>query len=403
MTKSMTVESHDEIEVSVVMPCLDEAETLGRCVDKAWAALAVHGITGEVVVADNGSVDGSPQVARGRGARVVHVAAKGYGSALAGGIDAARGRYVIICDADASYDIEGLYPFVRELRQGAELVMGNRFSGGIHEGAMPFLHRYLGNPVLSFLGRLFFKSPVRDFHCGMRGFSKEAINGLRLHTSGMEFASEMVVKATIQGLAIREVPTRLFPDGRSRAPHLRRWRDGWRHLTFMLLFSPRWLFLYPGLFLMAMGAMLGLWLFQGPRHIGGVTLDIHSLLYAAGFFITGFQVLVFALFTKLYAVSEGLHPSGGAMTRIMGSLSLGKGVGAGMVMALLGVMGSAYAVLLWRGTGFGDLDASRMLRWVIPSVTFVVCGVQTVFSSFFLSILQLKQGAFKTADKEGLG
>lgn len=385
-----TVEPRSEVEISVVMPCLNEAATVGACVEKAIATLARHGICGEVVVADNGSSDGSPGVARGAGARVVHVAKRGYGSALAGGIHAARGRYIVMCDCDDSYDIEGLYPFVHALRAGSELVMGNRFAGGIRDGAMPFLHRYLGNPLLSFVGRLLFKSPVRDFHCGMRGFSKASIEGLRLRTTGMEFASEMVVKATIQGLTVAEVPTQLFPDGRPRPPHLRRWRDGWRHLTFMLLFSPRWLFFYPGLVLMALGALLGGWLVSGPRHVGGITLDIHTLLFAAGFFITGFQVLVFALFTKLYAVSEGLHPSGGSVARAMAHLSLAKGVGVGFFLILLGILGAGYALLVWKGTGFGNLDASRVLRWVIPSVTSAICGVQTVFSSFFLAILQLK-------------
>ena len=265
------------MELSIVMPCLNEAETLATCIDKARGFLDRHGIAGEIVIADNGSTDGSQEIAVSRGARVVNVPSKGYGSALMGGIAAARGRYVIMGDADDSYDFTDLMPFVERLRAGDELVMGNRFLGGIEPGAMPPLHKYLGNPVLTWIGRLFFGSPSGDFHCGLRGFDRQAILSLDLQTTGMEFASEMVVRATLQGLRIDEVPTTLSKDGRSRPPHLRSWRDGWRHLRFLLMYSPRWLFLYPGLFLMIVGLLAGAWLLPGPRRIGGVELDIQTL------------------------------------------------------------------------------------------------------------------------------
>ena len=291
------------------MPCLDEAETIAVCVEKAMAYIESRGITGEVLVADNGSSDGSQAIAEGLGARVVAIARKGYGSALLGGIAAARGRYVIMGDADNSYDFSDLDAFVEKLREGCELVMGNRFKGGIASGAMPALHRYLGNPVLTGVGKLFFHSPVGDFHCGLRGFSRQAVQDLGLNATGMEFASEMVVKATLQCLRIAEVPTTLSPDGRSRPPHLRSWRDGWRHLRFLLLFSPRWLFLYPGAVLMALGLASMLWLLPGPQRLGALTLDVHTLVYSAAAIICGFQAIAFSLFTKIYAIDAKLLPA----------------------------------------------------------------------------------------------
>src|ERR1044072_1117161 len=281
----------DRIELSVVMPCLNEAETLPTCIKKAKNALKQLGIHGEIVIADNGSSDGSPEIAANLDARVIHVAEKGYGSALRGGIKAARGKYIIMGDADDSYDFTNLRPFLDKLRAGYELVMGNRFAGGIEPSAMPTLHRYLGNPVLTGIGRLFFRSPCGDFHCGLRGFSKEAIESLDLRTSGMEFASEQVVKASLRKLRIAEVPTTLLLHGFSRPPHLRSWRDGWRHLRFLLLYSPRWLFLYLGLLLMLRGGFTGGWLLVGPRVVDGITFDVHPLLYAALAIIVGYQTV----------------------------------------------------------------------------------------------------------------
>src|SRR5256714_522661 len=295
-------------EVSVLMPCLNEAETLGTCINKAKASLKSLGVNGEVIIADNGSTDGSQEIARSLGARVVNVERRGYGNALMRGIATAHGKYVIMGDADDSYDFTNLGPFLEKLRAGYDLVMGNRFMGGIKPGAMPPLHRYLGNPVLTGIGRIFFKSPAGDFHCGLRGFRREAVLGLDLRTTGMEFASEMVVKSTLHKLRISEVPTALQPDGRSRPPHLRSWSDGWRHLRFLLLYSPRWLFLYPGALLMAAGLVAGLILLQGPVVVAGVGFDAQTLLYTAAAVILGFQAVAFAVFTKVFAISEGLLP-----------------------------------------------------------------------------------------------
>ncbi|HZB29103.1 MAG TPA: glycosyltransferase family 2 protein, partial [Streptosporangiaceae bacterium] len=285
------------MELSVVMPCLNEAETIETCVRKAIGFFEEHGVDGEVVIADNGSTDGSQQLARDAGARVVPVSDKGYGNALMGGIRAAKGRYVVMGDADDSYDFTGLWPFLEQLRDGADLVMGNRFQGGIAPGAMPPLHRYLGNPVLSYIGRLFFGSEIGDFHCGLRAFRKDAVMRLGLQTGGMEFASELVVKATLAKLDIREVPTTLSPDGRSRAPHLNTWRDGWRHLRFLLLYSPRWLFFIPGLVLMTLGLVSGLALSFGPVRIGDVAFDVDTLVAASAILVIGFQAVLFALLT----------------------------------------------------------------------------------------------------------
>ncbi|HUJ71047.1 MAG TPA: glycosyltransferase family 2 protein, partial [Verrucomicrobiae bacterium] len=289
------------VELSIVMPCLNEAETLATCIQKAQQWLAANHVEGEVVVADNGSTDGSREIAARLGAHVEPIATRGYGSALQGGIQAAKGRFIIMGDADDSYDFGNLQPFLDKLREGYELVMGNRFLGGIEPGAMPPLHRYLGNPVLTGIGRLFFRSPCRDFHCGLRGFNREAILKLDLRTTGMEFASEMVVKATLNKLKVTEVPTTLSPDGRSRPPHLRSWRDGWRHLRFLLLYSPRWLFLYPGFGVMLVGLLGGLWLLRGPLTVGNVGFDVQTLLYCAAAVIIGFQAVVFAVFTKIFA------------------------------------------------------------------------------------------------------
>src|SRR5690606_9556550 len=318
-----------DVELTVVMPCLNEAETVATCVRKAVDFMKRHGIDGEVVVADNGSTDGSQQLARDAGARVVHVAEKGYGNALMGGIRAARGKYVIMGDADDSYDFTNLMPFVEQLRDGADLVMGNRFRGGIKPGAMPPLHRYLGNPVLSFIGRLFFGSKVGDFHCGLRGFRRDSILRIGLQTGGMEFASEMVVKATLNGLDVREVPTTLSPDGRSRPPHLRSWRDGWRHLRFLLLYSPRWLFFIPGLVMMSIGLIAGVALTTGPVVIGALAFDVDTLVGAAAMVVIGFQAVLFALFTKVYAAEEGFLPEDRRVRKLVDVISLEKGLVAG--------------------------------------------------------------------------
>src|SRR4029079_2959560 len=343
-------------ELSILMPCLNEAETLEICIKKAQKALEDLNVSGEVIIADNGSTDGSPEIASSLGARVVHVAEKGYGSALQGGIKAARGKYIIMGDADDSYDFTNLGPFLEKLRDGYELVMGNRFKGGIAPNAMPPLHRYLGNPVLTAIGRLFFQSPCGDFHCGLRGFSKNAITRLDLRTTGMEFASEMVVKATLHKLRIAELPTTLSPDGRSSPPHLRTWRDGWRHLRFLLLYSPRWLFLFPGTLLMLAGLVTGALLLIKPRTIGTVTFDVHSLLYSAMAILIGFQSITFALFTKIFAISEGLLPEDPRLNKLFKWITLEVGLVVGSVIVLIGFGGSVYALDFWGERSFGKLN-----------------------------------------------
>ena len=380
----------DPPEVSVVMPCLNEAETVAVCIQKATACLADNGVSGEIIVADNGSTDGSQAIAEAEGARVVPVVTKGYGSALMGGILAARGRFVIMGDADDSYDFSALMPFIEQLRAGSDLVMGNRFKGGIAPGAMPPLHRYIGNPLLSGLGRLFFRCPVGDFHCGLRGFSRAAYDRMKLQTTGMEFAGEMVVKSTLLGLRIAEVPTTLSPDGRSRPPHLRSWRDGWRNLRFMLLFSPRWLFLYPGLLLMLLGLGVGGWLLPETRQLGQAKLDVHTLAYSALAVLLGFQSVLFALYTRSFAHSRGLLLGSPGLNKPYRWLTLEAGLMLGGILMLLGLGGSVSATLGWSETNFGELNPSVVLRQVIPSILALALGVQIVLGSFFLSVLGLE-------------
>ena len=379
------------LELSIVMPCLNEAETLEICIEKAQKSLRELDIAGEVIIADNGSTDGSQAIATRMGARVVPVAAKGYGSALMGGIIAARGVYIIMGDADDSYNFSNLGFFVNKLREGFDLVMGNRFQGGIKPGAMPPLHKYLGNPVLTWVGRLFFASPVGDFHCGLRGFRRDSILKLDLQTTGMEFASEMVVKASVYKLRITEIPTVLSPDGRSRPPHLRTWRDGWRHLRFLLLYSPRWLFLYPGTALMIWGLIVSIWLLPGTQKIGSISFDVHTLLYGAIAIIIGFQAVTFAFFTKVFAISEKFLPEDPKLNKIFRYVTLETGLIVGVTLILIGIVGSFLSLTIWRETAFGSLDPSKTLRLVIPSLTCLTVGLQMVLSSFFLSVLSLKR------------
>jgi glycosyltransferase involved in cell wall biosynthesis len=379
-----------ELELTILMPCLNEAETLETCIEKANKFLASHNVKGEVVIADNGSTDGSQEIARRNGARVVDVPQKGYGSALINGNKAALGKFIIMGDADDSYDFSSLMPFVDKLRSGYELVMGNRFKGGIEKDAMPKLHKYLGNPVLSGIGKLFYKSDINDFHCGLRGFSKEAIIKLDLHTTGMEYASEMVVKATINKLKITEVPTTLSKDGRSRPPHLKSWQDGWRHLKFLLMHSPRWLFLYPGLLLFFVGIIGMSLLLFGPLKIGSIHLDVHTLLYMAISIIVGVQIISFALFTMVYAVQTRLFPKDDKLIRILSAFSLEKGLITGSLLFLGGIILTIFALVIWKEESFSDLNPSHMMRITIPALTLTVIGVQVIFSSFFLSILNIK-------------
>ncbi|MFN2508433.1 MAG: glycosyltransferase family 2 protein [Chthoniobacterales bacterium] len=380
-----------KVEVSVVLPCLDEAETVGICVQKARAWIEATQVRGEVIVADNGSTDSSARLAREAGARVISVPEKGYGSSLMAGINAAAGELIIVADADDSYDLSDLEPFMVKLRAGYDLVIGNRFRGGIKPGAMPALHRYLGNPLLSSVGRLFFHSACGDFHCGLRGFRKAAIEKLDLQTTGMEFASEMVVKAALHGLRVAEVPVILSPAGRTRRSHLRSWRDGWRHLRFLLLYSPRWLFFYPGLGLMIAGLIAGARLLRGPVLIENVAFDVQTLLYAAIAVLAGFQAITFAVFMKAFGMSERLLPRDEKLTKFLRSATLEGGVLIGALLFVAGLGGSIWAVLSWSSHAFGPLDTSKTLRIIVPSATALMLGLQIIFSSFFLSVLGLKR------------
>lgn len=388
-----------EVELSIVMPCLNEAETLARCVAKAQAGLQSAGVRGEVIVADNGSTDGSQAIALQHGARLVPVAAKGYGSALRGGIEAAAGKWIIMGDADDSYDFSRINGFVERFREGYELVMGCRLpvgGGTIAPGAMPWKNRWLGNPVLSFIGRLFFKCPAHDFHCGLRGFTKAAYARMELQTTGMEFASEMVIKATLRSLRITEVPVTLHKDGRSRPPHLKPWRDGWRHLRFMLIYSPRWLFLAPGLLLCVLGAggaaTLVLW---RQLKVGAVVFDVGTLAMTCMATIIGVQAVAFACFTKVFAVAEGLLPPDGKFTQLFRLFTLERGLVFGSLLLLAGLGLLGRALLIWRAAGYGELSYATNLHRLIPATTLIMLGVQIMFSSFFMSVLGLKTASRK--------
>jgi glycosyltransferase involved in cell wall biosynthesis len=380
------------VELTILMPCLDEAATVASCVAKARGFLERSAILGEVLVADNGSTDESRALAAAAGARVILATERGYGGALRAGIEAARGKYVIMGDADESYDFGSLAPFVQKLREGFPLVMGNRFKGGIRPGAMPKLHRYLGNPVLSFVGRVFFRTGVGDFHCGLRGFDRERVQALGLRTSGMEFASELVVKAALADWRIAEVPTTLDPDGRGRPSHLRSWRDGWRHLRFLLLFSPRWLFLYPGIALLTVGIFLTAALYFAPLRIGGAGLDVHTMLYASAASLLGLQLCLFSLFARVSAQNAGLLPRHAALDRLLATFTLERGLALGLAAALAGFVWSAAAFWQWRDTGFGALDPRVVMRDTIPAAALMVGGMEIALASFLLSVLRLNEG-----------
>ena len=373
------------------MPCLNESETLAVCIRKARGALAEHGIAGEVVVADNGSTDGSQAIAEREGARVVHVPVRGYGAALMAGIQAAQSTYVLMGDADDSYDFSHALRFLTPLRAGADLVMGNRFAGGIAPGAMPFLHRYLGNPVLSLIGRFLFHVPTGDFHCGLRAFNREQILKLNLRTTGMEFASELVVKSALAGYRIEEVPTTLQPDGRSRAPHLRTWRDGWRHLRFLLLYSPRWLFLYPGFGIMLVCGILAALLVSGPLRLGPVVYDVDTLVYCVLGFLIGSQAVGFFYGAQAFAVSEGLLPKSAFSETTFRLFKFEIGLIVGTLVTLAGFAGTAYAMLQWKAAHFGNLDPVGTLRLTLPSAAAIALGLEIILLSFFLSILFIKR------------
>jgi len=378
------------LELTILMPCLNEAETVATCVRKARGFLERTRIEGEVLVADNGSSDGSPELALDAGARVVRIAQKGYGSALIGGMNAARGRFVIMADADDSYDFSQLDGFVEGLRAGNTMVIGHRFRGGIRPGAMPSLHRYLGNPLLSFAGRLFFSSGIGDFHCGLRGVDRGAAMQLGLRAPGMEFASEMIVKATLAGWRIAEVPTVLSPDGRSRAPHLRTWRDGWRHLRFLLMMSPRWLMLYPGTCLIGIGVAAELAILHGPVVVDGVGFDIHTMLYAAGATILGVQLMLFSLLARTVGVLKNLLPMSQPLARFLRIFTLERGILLGLMLCLAGFGLAVYSVESWAHARLAALDPATMMRVAIPSVTLMLAGAEIIFASFLLGFIDVR-------------
>lgn len=384
----------EPVDLTILMPCLNEAETLARCIEKAKAGIENAKIRGEILVADNGSTDGSQAIAEKYGARLVAIPVRGYGSALLGGTRAAAGKWILMGDADDSYDFSEADRFVKKFNEGYELVMGCRLpSGGgrILPGAMPWKNRWIGNPILSFIGRLFFKCPAHDFHCGLRGYTKEAFETMDLQTTGMEFASEMVIKATLKKLKITEVPVTLSKDGRSRPPHLKPWRDGWRHLRFMLLFSPRWLFLIPGIVLFLCGAGLSIALCTGDIQIGAILLNVGTLAVSCMTAIVGFQLVAFAFFTKVFAIAEGLLPDDPKLTRVLKFFTLEKGLVLSAVVLLIGIILLARATWMWGQAHFGQLPSmEENLRRLIPSATLIVLGIQGIFSSFFMSALGLK-------------
>lgn len=383
-------EAEAAIELSIVMPCLNEAETLALCIRKAQGFLRSSGVVGEVVIADNGSTDGSRQIANAMGARLVGVETKGYGAALLGGIAAARGRFVIMGDADDSYDFLALMPFVTALRGGGDLVMGNRFQGGIAPGAMPPLHRYLGNPVLSFLGRRLFNARIGDFHCGLRGFRRDSVLGLGLRSSGMEFASEMIVKAVMHRLDVRQVSTTLSPDGRTRPPHLRTWRDGWRHLRFLLTYAPRFLFVYPGLIASVGGAAGVAVLATGGVELGGIELSATTMLFAAMAMLLGSQLIGFGILARLYGVASTLWPTSPRVERFRRYFSVERGCILGGLLLLLGMAGIAGLVAQWGRAGFGPMEPVHLMRLAIPTMVACVIGLQTMFTSFLIGLIDTR-------------
>lgn len=379
------INKNEQIELSIVLPCLNEEQTVGICVAKAVRFLKEHKVNGEVIVADNGSTDSSIEIAKKEGAVIAHVEQKGYGMALRGGFTAARGKYIIMADSDDSYDLVNLMPFVDKLREGYDLVMGNRFKGGIKKGAMPWHHRYIGNPILSFLGKLFFKTPANDFHCGLRGFTKGAVEKMELQTTGMELASEIVIKSSILGMKVCEVPTTLSPDGRDRPPHLRSFRDGWRHLRFLLIYSPTWLFFYPGLVLFLLGSLASLLLFFGPVNIGFRYIDFHTFIATGTLMFLGINMISFATITRVYAFESGLTPIAPGFFKLLKYINLEKGLLAGFSILLLGVILMVRALFL--SPNFEQIGFSVSVRLVFAGSLALVSGAQIIFTSFVLSML----------------
>jgi glycosyltransferase involved in cell wall biosynthesis len=374
-------------KLTILIPCLNEVETIGRVIEKSLYTFASHDIAGEILVADNGSIDGSQELARSLGARVINVQMKGYGSALIAGINSCESEFVVMGDADDSYALDNLGDFISSLQNGSDLVIGNRFKGGIAPGAMPWLHRYVGNPLLSWLGRLFFKVPIGDFHCGLRGFKTDSIRSLNLKSLGMEFASEMIVKASLSGLKITEVPTSLSPDGRSRPPHLRTWRDGWRHLVFLLAASPRWLFLYPGFFLAGIGLTGTLLTLRGPAAFGPLQFDLNSFLLFAGLILIGTQTIVFGILAHIFSTNIGTLPISKSVTKFTKNFTLERGILLGLALLFTSLV-SAFTLLgHWNGSVIVGLNRDSAIRLSSLIVLTSGVGAQTLFASFFASML----------------
>jgi glycosyltransferase involved in cell wall biosynthesis len=379
-----------QTELSIVIPCLNEEKSLAFCLEKANRFLSENNVSGEIIVVDNGSTDNSINIAKQSGARVINETEKGYGRALITGLKSANGKFMIMGDGDDSYDFYPLMPFLERLRNGYDLVVGNRFAGGIEKNAMPFLHQYVGNPGLSFISKVFFRSKVGDILCGLRGMKKEAFEKMELRTTGMEFCPEMIVKATLHKMKVAEVPIKLYPDKRNRASHLKTWQDGWRNLRFLLLYSPRWLFLIPGLIMMVLGLILSLFLIRSPLPFAGKKLDVHTLIYTSGCILIGFQFIAFYLFSRLYASTHGLLPfQQNFLSSFNRYFNLEKGLLIGLLFFIGGVLLSVKSFLFWEHTGFGDLDPMIVLRWVIPSMTLIILGVQIFLSCFYLSFLTI--------------
>lgn len=372
------------------MPCLNEAESVGECIKKALALLEKEEIEGEVIIADNGSTDRSQEISLSHGAKLVYAMNKGYGAALQEGINNANGKYIIIGDSDGSYDFSNLMPFVNELRKGCDLVMGNRFKGGICKGAMPFLHKYFGNPVLSFIGRLFFQIKIKDFHCGLRGFTKRAYREMNLLSTGMEFASEMVVKAALLNMKIVEVPTTLSVDGRSGPSHLRTWHDGWRHLRFLLMFSPKWLFLFPGLFIIFISLIFSFILFINPIKVNGIVFDINTMIVSSFALLIGFQFVFFHSFAKIYSITSGLLPSDKKFENIFKYFTLERGLLTGIIIFLAGAIVMFMNFFNWSSAGFPDLVPSIFVRRILSGIVPCVLGIQIIIFSFIFSIIGIK-------------
>ena len=385
-----------QTELSIVIPCLNEEKSLSFCLEKANRFLSENNVSGEIVVVDNGSTDNSINIAKQYGARVIHETEKGYGRALITGLKSANSRFIIMGDADDSYDFYPLMPFLEPLRNGYDLVVGNRFAGGIQKNAMPFLHQYIGNPVLSFISKVFFGSKVGDILCGLRGMTKDAFENMELHTTGMEFCPEMVVKATLHKMKVTEVPIKLYPDKRDRVPHLKTWQDGWRNLRFLLLYSPKWLFLIPGLVMLVLGFILSMFLIRSPLSLAGKKLDVHTLIYTSGCILIGFQFITFYFFTKLYAATHGLLPfQEKFLMNFNKFFKLERGLLFGFLLVVVGIVLSVKSFLFWEHTGFGNLDPMVVLRWVIPSMTLIILGIQIIISFFYLSFLTINSKQHK--------